>query len=116
MSYSCFIGGKLIETTGGNDICYAEESIVLNCLKPINICGDKNGVTLNKPKSYKPKTDLKIIKVEGPFDENDKLIEKIGFERYYTYKATPNRKPILHEVAMLKWAIQSDKGTIKELK
>ena len=115
MSYSCFIGGKLIETTGGNDICYAEESIVLNCLKPINICGDKNGVTLNKPKTYKPKTDLKITKVEGPFDDKDKLVKVVKRGLSYTYKATSSRKLEKGEEKLLKWATKNDDGKIKEL-
>lgn len=115
MSYQCFIGGKLIETTGGKDICYAEEAIVLNCLMPINIKGDEKGVSLNKPKSYKPKTDLKITKLEGPFDDKGNLAKVIKKGVSYTYKATPSRKLEKGEEKLLKWAVKNDNGKVNEL-
>ena len=107
------VGGKIVETTGGNDTSYAEKDIVFNSLKPINFTGEESGVTFNKPKKYQPKTDLKITKVEGPFDDNDKLVKVVKKGVFYTYKATPSRKPDEAEIKLLKWAVKNDdKGKI----
>ena len=54
MSYKCFIGGKLVETTGGNDHTYAEEDIVFNCSKQIQVKGDEKGVSFGKPQHAPP--------------------------------------------------------------
>ncbi|PDS23237.1 hypothetical protein [Flavobacterium branchiophilum] len=111
MSKETYVTGDIIETTGGNYKEYA------NCLE-INakqIIQKADKITYKKPKKFKPKTDLLITKVEGPFDENNKLVNKIGFRKYYTYKATPSRKPTEYEIKMLKWATKSDDGKIKEL-
>ena len=72
MSYKCFIGGKLIETTVGNDYTYAREDIVYNCLKPINIKGDEKGVSFNKPEDPpKKKAETKVKEIELLTDLDD---------------------------------------------
>ncbi|WP_423740270.1 hypothetical protein V8245_10025 [Flavobacterium columnare] len=38
------VGGKIIETTKGNDIWYAKEDIVFNSQKSISFKGDEKGV------------------------------------------------------------------------
>lgn len=55
-----------------------------------------------------PPTDIRINKVEGPFDGNDKLVDKIELGKSYAFKATTTRKPNKTEIALLKWAIKLD--------
>lgn len=115
MSYISFIGGKFIETTGGKSTTFSDGHIIFNATKPINIKGDDKGVTLEKPKKFIPKTDLKITKIEGPFDEKGNLIKVISNNVFYTYKATPSRIPTEAEVKLLRWAVKHDDGKINQL-
>ncbi|MEA1850767.1 MULTISPECIES: hypothetical protein [unclassified Chryseobacterium] len=66
--------------------------------------GKKGGVSndVNRPR----KIALKVIKVEGPFDENDRLVDSIEKEKWYTYKAKFNRIPEKKELKALKWATE----------
>ncbi|MFC0778053.1 hypothetical protein [Flavobacterium sp. HJSW_4] len=78
---------------------YSEKQIVQN---------GENGVNYDKSKDRKPPTDIRITKVEGPFDANGKLVEKIALGTSYVFKATPTRKPTVTELKLLKWAIKLD--------
>ena len=109
------VQGKITETTGGNDISYAQESIVLNSHKAISIKGEEKGVSFQKPKSYKPKTDLLVTKIEGPYDEKDKLVKVVKKGDFYTYKASLSREPKPEEIKMLRWASKNDDGKVNEL-
>ncbi|MEO8234259.1 MAG: hypothetical protein ABI549_02490 [Flavobacterium sp.] len=109
------VQGKITETTGGNDISYAQESIVLNSHKAISVKGEEKGVSFQKPKSYKPKTDLLVTKVEGPYDEKDKLVKVVKKGFFYTYKASLSREPKPEEIKMLRWASKNDDGKTNEL-
>ena len=71
--------------------------------------GDK-GVNYDKSKDRKPPTDIRITKVEGPFDAQGKLADKIILGTSYTFKATPSRKPTDAEVKLLKWSVKLDDG------
>lgn len=71
--------------------------------------GEK-GVNYDKNKDRKPPTDIRITKVEGPFDVNGKLVEKIVLDTFYIFKATPTRKPTAAELTVLKWAVKLDQG------
>ena len=86
MSYTSNIGGKLIVTAKGSIKTYAKEDIVLNSQKTINFTGKEKGTSYGEPKKIKPKTDLLITKVEGPFDDKDQLVEKPKTGIFYTYK------------------------------
>ncbi|QOG89111.1 hypothetical protein HUE46_03320 [Flavobacterium columnare] len=114
MGKTTIVKGNVFLTTGGNFKVHSKENIENHSQQQVIQKGVDKGVTHNKPKSA-TLTDLKIIKVEGPFDENDKLMDKIGFEKFYTYKATPSRKPTEAEVKLLKWATKNDDEKIKEL-
>lgn len=45
------VQGKIVETTGGNDVSYAQENIEFNAVKQINFIGEDKGISFNKPKS-----------------------------------------------------------------
>ncbi|WP_312079028.1 hypothetical protein [Chryseobacterium sp.] len=64
--------------------------------------GQSGGVNhnVNQPR----KETLKVIKVEGPFDENNKLVDSVEKGKWYTYKAKFNREPEKDELKILKWA------------
>ena len=64
------------------------------------------GVTYDKNKERKPPTDLRVTKVEGPFDSKGKKIDKVVLGTYYIYKATTTRMPTVTEVALLKWSVK----------
>ncbi|MEO8255703.1 MAG: hypothetical protein ABI554_15100, partial [Flavobacterium sp.] len=51
---------------------------------------------------------VRITKVEGPFDGNGKLVEKITLGTSYVFKATPTRKPTASELPLLKWSVKLD--------
>jgi hypothetical protein len=71
--------------------------------------GVNNGV--NNPR----KEALRVIKVEGPFDEKNKLVDTIEKGKWYTYKAKFNREPEKRELKMLKWASEYDETGKKNL-
>ncbi len=66
------------------------------------------GINYLNHQDRQPPTDIRITKVEGPFDVNNKLIDKIELGKSYIFKATPTRKPTITEIALLKWAIKLD--------
>jgi hypothetical protein len=66
------------------------------------------GINYDKNVDRKPPTDIRITKVEGPFDGNGKLVDKIELGKSYAFKATPSRKPTVTEIALLKWAVKLD--------
>lgn len=59
-----------------------------------------------------PVTELRILKVEGPFDEKGNLAKEVIAGSYYTYKAIPNKKPESIAIATLQWAISMDGGEV----
>jgi hypothetical protein len=63
-------------------------------------------INYDKNKDRTPPTDIRITKVEGPFDGKGTLVKKIVLGTSYIFKATPTRKPTVAEVALLKWAIK----------
>jgi hypothetical protein len=71
--------------------------------------GDK-GVNYDKNKDRKPPTDIRITKIEGPFDDKGKLVDKITLGTSYVFKATPTRKPTATELSLLKWSVKLDEG------
>lgn len=109
------VGGKITETTKGNDTYFAKEDIVHNSQKKVTFTSDK-GVALDKPKKPETKPDLKVTKIEGPFDKDGKQVNEVERGLPYTYKAISSRKPEDAEVLQLKWAYKDDNGNITELK
>lgn len=88
-----------IRDDGAHITNQSEKKVVQNGAKGIN--NDKN-------KDRKPPTDIRIAKVEGPFDGNGKLVDKIVLGTSYVFKATPTRKPKKEEIALLKWSVKFD--------
>ncbi|ENA1795670.1 hypothetical protein ABF176_002517 [Flavobacterium psychrophilum] len=110
MSRTRIVGGKIIKTTGGNHSMYSKGNIVFTAGGTITETGVENGIVFGTPQKP-PKikiTDLKVTKVEGPFDENMKLVKDVKIGESYMYKATPSRKPNDFELKLLKWAIKND--------
>lgn len=58
---------------------------------------------------------LKVIKVEGPFDENNKLLDCVEKGKWYKYKAKFNRNPEKNELKILKWASEYDESRKRNL-
>lgn len=78
MSYQCYIGGKLIETTGGNDYSFAKEEITLNSTETITITGVDTGVTFNVPSNPPPTNEIGDCIVE--FRPRTPNYGKFGFD------------------------------------
>jgi ASC-1-like (ASCH) protein len=110
------VGGKITKTTGGDHNIYSDGNIIDNAVGIISETSDV-GISFGTPrKSPKPKiTDLKVTKVEGPFDENMKLVEDVKIGESYMYKVTPSRKPNNFELNLLKWSIKCDKKKVENL-
>ena len=116
MSKITYIGGDLIETIGGSNKIYAKEGYEIHSNKQI-IHNSKDGISFGEPERP-PKikiTNVEITKVEGPFDDNMKLIENVKIGESYMYKATPSRKPTDLELKLLKWAVKNDKNKVESL-
>jgi hypothetical protein len=62
MSYISYIGGKYIETTGGDSLIYARENIVTNSQGPIEITSGE-GIFFGEPEIYESNETLKGVKV-----------------------------------------------------
>jgi hypothetical protein len=90
-----------IREDGGQIVNQSEAKVVQNGAK---------GVDYDKNKERKPPTDIRITKVEGPFDDKGKLVDKIVLGTSYIYKATTSRKPKKEEIALLKWSVKFDEG------
>jgi hypothetical protein len=78
MSYQSFIGGKLVESTGGNDLSFAKEEIVLNSIETITVTGVDTGVTFNTPLNPPPTNEIGDCIVE--FRPRTPNYGKFGFD------------------------------------
>jgi hypothetical protein len=92
--------GSIIED-GGEIVNLSEAKVVQNGAK---------GIDYDKNKDRKPPTDIRITKVEGPFDDKGKIVDKIVLGTFYVYKATTSRKPTVTEIGLLKWSVKFDDG------
>ncbi len=54
----------------------------------------------------------RVVKIEGPFNKNDELVEILVPGEAYYYLATPNREMDDAELLTLKWAYRIDAGEI----
>ncbi len=50
------------------------------------------------------KKDKKVIKVEGPFDAEGKIVTVVKQGESHTFKATPNQSMLSMELLTIKWA------------
>ncbi|MCL9805317.1 hypothetical protein NAT51_07280 [Flavobacterium amniphilum] len=93
----------------------ANGSVRYDAKKISNISGGaftQNGETsgLNHVGNTTPKegVGIKIVKLEGPFDDAGKQVKNVKVGEFCTFKATPSRKPIAVEIPSLKWALKPD--------
>ena len=113
-------GGNIVRKIGGESIKRAKESITLtanggnltfNARKKVTMVGRNGGVQyLN---DYTPPPPLRVVKLDGPFDEKGQKVSCIKKGISYQYKIVNfNRQPKLHELIRIKWATQFDEGEI----
>ncbi|MDH6252783.1 hypothetical protein M2347_002510 [Chryseobacterium sp. H1D6B] len=79
--------------------------------------GANGGVSHNVNKERKLPLELRVLKVEGPFDpDTKKKVEVIEKDKWYSYKVTQyNRTPKKEELQHLKWATEYDDSDTKPL-
>ncbi|MFP3593144.1 hypothetical protein [Chryseobacterium sp. SIMBA_038] len=78
--------------------------------------GSSGGINNSKNQNRKPPVELRILKIDGPFDENDRKVDVIEKNKWYTYKVAKfNREPKKGELQNLKWAVKYDDGKVNEL-
>jgi predicted chitinase len=133
MSKITYIGGDYIEWTGGEYTEYSNKTTISTNQK-LNITADGEKFFGDKPEGPPKKeiTDLKVIKIEGPFKIKERVafiepIYPMTFEgnteiektpklgESYIYKVTPSRKLVTGEEHFLNWAIKMNNGEIKPL-
>jgi len=79
--------------------------------------GKESGVNNGNNRARKISLELRVVKIDGPFDENNKKIDTIEKNKWYTYKVAQfNREPTKNELQNLRWGIRYDDKTINELK
>ncbi|WP_326981332.1 hypothetical protein VUJ46_13815 [Chryseobacterium sp. MYb264] len=79
--------------------------------------GKESGVHNGNNRARKISLELRVVKIDGPFDENNKKIETIEKNKWYTYKVAQfTREPTKNELQNLRWGIRYDDKTINELK
>lgn len=100
------LANNISEEASGN--IRSDASHIVNQSGGKIIQNSEKGINYNNYQDRQPPTDIRIKKVEGPYDSNNKLIDKIELGKLYSFKATPTRKPTLIEIALLKWAIKLD--------
>ena len=116
-------GGQIVRTVLGASYKEAEtismratkENIEFTSPDEVRFHGKDGGKKFGDFEKKKEDKPLKVTKVEGPFDKNGKKATIIKKGEFYTFKATPSRKPSNAEVKLMKWAIKYDNGKIKEL-
>lgn len=113
-------GGNIVRKIGGESIKRAKESITLtanggnltfNARKKVTMVGRNGGVQyLN---DYTPPPPLRVVKLDGPFDDKGQKVSCIKKGISYQYKIVNfNRQPKPHELIRIKWATQLDEGEI----
>lgn len=112
--------GNIIRTIGGESIKKAKKSITLtathgdltfNSPTQVIMTGKQGGVQyLN---DYTPPLPLRVMKLDGPYDENGKKVTILEKEKWYNYKVIQfNRAPKGSEIKNLRWANQYDDNKI----
>lgn len=79
--------------------------------------GITGGVNNGSNQLRKSSLELRVLKIEGPFDEHNEKFETIEKNKWYSYKITNfNREPTQSELQNLRWGIKYDDGEIRDLK
>lgn len=91
-------------TTGGG--------VALSSGKQVRMNGEGNGVRFGTYEAVKPPANLRVLKVEGPFDEEGKLVTEIRRCIRYLYRATRfSRAASESELRTLQWGFSYDDET-----
>lgn len=109
-------GGKIVRTVGGESVKTAKKSITLtategdltfNSPTQVIMNGKQGGVQyLN---NYVPPPPLRVLKLDGPFDEKGQKVSVLKKEEWYSYKVIQfNRDFKEYEIKGLKWATKYD--------
>jgi hypothetical protein len=109
-------GGNIIRKIGGESIKRAKKSIILESThdnltlysaKKVEMVGGQGGVEyLN---DYVPPLPLRVVKLDGPFDEKGQKVTVLEKEKWYIYKVVQfNRGAKEYEIKDLKWATKFD--------
>ncbi|OXA96092.1 GIY-YIG nuclease family protein [Flavobacterium hercynium] len=109
MSRIRIVGGTITKTTKGDHNIFSDENIVYSSGTTISETSE-TGITYGEPEDLPEfkMVDIKVTKVEGPFDEEKNIVKDVIAGESYTYKATPSRKPTGSELTLLKWAVKND--------
>ncbi|QII72830.1 hypothetical protein [Apibacter sp. B2966] len=97
-------GGNIVRKIGGESIKRAKKSLILEAThdnltlysaKKVEMIGEQSGVEyLN---DYTPPPPLRVVKLDGPFDEKGQKVSFITKGISYQYKIVNfNRQPINH--------------------
>jgi hypothetical protein len=116
-------GGNIVRTVSGTSYKEAE-SIQVRATKgnleyttpgEANFHGKEGGKQFGEYDATEDKP-LEVIKIDGPFDENNKKVSVIIKDKFYSYKVVEyNRKPKPEELKTLKWSYQYDDKNINLL-
>ena len=63
---------------------------------------------LNKKNVNNKDKNVQVIKVEGPFDKNNRVVKYVSKEQEYFYLATLNQIPNQENINNVKWAVSYD--------
>ncbi|CAA7386998.1 hypothetical protein [Chryseobacterium fistulae] len=78
--------------------------------------GKNGGVNYQINRERQLPLELRVLQIDGPFDENNKKVEVIEKNKWYTYKAIQfNREPKKEELQNLRWGVKYDDEAMKEL-
>ncbi|NML37597.1 hypothetical protein HHL17_10380 [Chitinophaga sp. G-6-1-13] len=87
----------------------------LNAAKHVKMHGQESGVRFGTYEATQKNT-LLVKKVEGPFDEDGKLVTVMYKEKWYTFKASQfSRKPTDKELQQVQWSKQLDDEPIAHI-
>lgn len=115
MSRLRIVEGIITKNTGGNHKMFSDGNIEFNTAGYISETAPKHSYGEPEETPQIQLTDVKVTKVEGPFDENKELVQKVKANELYTYYATPSRIPTDFELKLLKWAVKNDDKEVAEL-
>ena len=113
-------GGNIVRKIGGESIKRAKKSLILEAThdnlilysaKKVEMIGEQGGVEyLN---DYTPPPPLRVVKLDGPFDEKGQKVSCIKKGIYYKFKIVKyNRSPTSIERHQIRWATQYENQSI----
>lgn len=116
-------GGNIVRTTLGTSHKEAEtigiratkENLEFTSPDEVRFNGKEGGKKFGDFKKT-DELELRVVKIDGPFDSENKKVENITKGQQYSYRVLKfNRIPKKEELISLKWAIQFDDKTITNM-